>query len=61
MHVVDVYDALTSRRIYKDAWANHRAAEFIREQAGKMFDAEMAQAFSALLRETDLRRIHKQS
>ncbi len=61
VHVVDVYDALTSRRIYKDAWANDRAAEFISEQASKMFDPEMARAFSALLRETDLRGIQKQS
>ena len=52
VHIVDVYDALTSKRIYKDAWATDRAADFIAEQGGKMFDPEMARAFGALMRET---------
>jgi putative two-component system response regulator len=54
VHVVDVYDALTSKRIYKDAWANDRAGDFIEEQSDHMFDPEMSRAFRALLRETEV-------
>src|SRR5205809_17746 len=54
VHVVDVYDALTSKRIYKDAWASERAGDFIEEQNQHMFDPEMSRAFRALLRETEV-------
>jgi response regulator RpfG family c-di-GMP phosphodiesterase len=54
VHVVDVYDALTSKRIYKDAWASERASDFIDEQGGRMFDPEMARAFRALMQQTQV-------
>ena len=38
-----------SKRIYKEAWANQRSADFLAEQGGKMFDPEMARAFGELL------------
>jgi putative nucleotidyltransferase with HDIG domain/PAS domain S-box-containing protein len=53
VHIADVYDALTSKRIYKEAWAHDNAADFLREQTGKMFDPDMANAFLSLLRETN--------
>ncbi|MED3761171.1 hypothetical protein P4555_19200 [Peribacillus frigoritolerans] len=36
--IVDVFDALTSRRPYKDSWSVERALSFINEQKGKHFD-----------------------
>jgi putative nucleotidyltransferase with HDIG domain len=53
VHIVDVYDALTSKRIYKEAWAAERASEFISEQAGQMFDPEMSTAFNSLMNKPD--------
>ena len=38
--VADVFDALTSRRPYKEAWTNERAFEFLRAMAGEKFDAQ---------------------
>ncbi|MDF2000957.1 HD-GYP domain-containing protein [Peribacillus frigoritolerans] len=35
--IVDVFDALTSRRPYKDSWSVERALSFINEQKGKYF------------------------
>lgn len=38
--VADVFDALTSRRPYKEAWSNERAFAFLQEMAGHKFDAD---------------------
>ncbi|MDQ7864666.1 HD domain-containing phosphohydrolase [Peribacillus frigoritolerans] len=35
--IVDVFDALTSRRPYKDSWSVERALSFINEQKRKAF------------------------
>jgi HD-GYP domain-containing protein (c-di-GMP phosphodiesterase class II) len=36
--VADVFDALTSKRCYKEAWPMERAAQFLREGVGTQFD-----------------------
>ena len=36
--VADVYDALTTKRVYKDAWSIEDALKHIREGAGSHFD-----------------------
>ncbi|GAA0368230.1 two-component system response regulator [Bowmanella denitrificans] len=36
--LADVFDALTSKRPYKEAWPVEEALEYIREQQGKHFD-----------------------
>lgn len=41
----DVYDALSSRRIYKDAWDEGHVLEEIRASSGKHFDPEVVEAF----------------
>ena len=46
--VVDVWDALTSNRPYRPAWSQEKALAYLREQAGKHFDASIVQAFLAL-------------
>jgi len=43
--VVDVWDALVHDRVYRKAWKAEDAAEFIRDQAGKQFDPEIAALF----------------
>jgi len=45
MAVVDVYDALLSRRVYKPAISHETAVRMIGEQAGTHFDPEMVQGF----------------
>ena len=43
--ICDVYDALTSRRVYKDAWSVEETTENIRANAGKQFDPELVEIF----------------
>lgn len=42
--VADVFDALTSRRPYKDAWTNAEAFSLLRKLAGKTLDRECVEA-----------------
>jgi putative two-component system response regulator len=42
--VVDVFDALTSRRPYKQAWPIEEALEEIRKQSGRQFDPRIVEA-----------------
>ncbi|MDH3318275.1 MAG: response regulator [Betaproteobacteria bacterium] len=46
--VADVYDALTSIRPYKKAWANEQAFDFLGAQRGKHFDPQLVAAFSSV-------------
>ena len=48
MAVADVYDALTCRRVYKQAFSHEDAHRFIREGAGQKFDPLLVQAFERL-------------
>ena len=43
--IVDVFDALTSRRPYKDAWSKQKALSYIDENKGKQFDPLIAETF----------------
>jgi len=43
--VVDVYNALTSKRPYRPAWTVEKAIEHIRKQSGKHFDPGIVEAF----------------
>jgi response regulator RpfG family c-di-GMP phosphodiesterase len=47
--IVDVFDALTSKRPYKEAWDVDRAIATIREASGSQFDPDAASAFFASL------------
>jgi len=42
--VADVFDALTSRRPYKDAWTNEKAFAFLHAMAGQKFDEQCVKA-----------------
>ncbi len=48
MAVADVFDALVSRRVYKPAFPFEKAADIIREGAGRHFDPAVVQAFLAV-------------
>jgi len=43
--VADVYDALTSRRVYKEPRSHADCVEVIRNEAGKQFDPEIVDIF----------------
>lgn len=45
--LADVFDALYSPRVYKDAWTIERVAEWIGEQRGKHFDPQLVDIFLA--------------
>lgn len=47
--IADVYDALSSRRVYKESWDEDRVLETLRSERGKQFDPEMIDAFFASL------------
>nr|MBC8509283.1 HD-GYP domain-containing protein [Chloroflexota bacterium] len=47
--VVDVWDALSSERPYRDAWPKEEIITHIQEQAGKHFDPRVVEAFLDLL------------
>lgn len=43
--LADVYDALSSRRCYKEAWDEDNVLATIRDEAGKQFDPELVEVF----------------
>ncbi|NTV91458.1 MAG: HD domain-containing protein, partial [Clostridiales bacterium] len=43
--LVDVYDALTNKRVYKDAWSPEQARDYIAEQRGRQFDPDIVDVF----------------
>lgn len=43
--VADVYDALTSKRAYKDMWNYYKVVSYILQNAGKIFDPEISSSF----------------
>lgn len=51
MAVADVYDALISRRVYKDGMPHEKAVQIIVEGKGKHFDPDITDAFVVLQEE----------
>jgi HD-GYP domain-containing protein (c-di-GMP phosphodiesterase class II) len=47
--LADVYDALSSARVYKDAWDEDRVLSTIRDEAGTHFDPELVDIFLSCL------------
>ena len=52
-----MFDALTSKRPYKDAWSAEAGLKAIEAGAGERFDPEIVTEFVALAREGVLERI----
>ncbi|MDA3852251.1 MAG: response regulator [Spirochaetaceae bacterium] len=45
MGIVDVFDTLISKKVYKEATPHDEALEFIRSEAGKLFDPLLVEVF----------------
>lgn len=43
--IVDVFDALSTARVYKDSWTKKEILEFIMNESGKKFDPEIVDLF----------------
>jgi putative nucleotidyltransferase with HDIG domain len=53
VHVCDVFDALRTRRPYRDAWESQRVLTYIEERAGTEFEPAAATAFIAMMRKVE--------
>lgn len=47
--LADVYDALSSRRVYKQAWDENQVLDEIKNMSGKKFDPSLVDAFFEVL------------
>ena len=56
--LADVYDALTSKRCYKEAFTHEKAKEIIMEESGHAFDPVLVEAF--LTHEHEFKRIRSE-
>ena len=43
--IADVFDALTSDRVYRDKWPTYKAAEYIMNNTEKLFDYQLVKKF----------------
>ncbi len=46
--LADVYDALISKRVYKDAWDEEEVLAYLKQQAGTQFDPDVVEAFLSI-------------
>jgi putative nucleotidyltransferase with HDIG domain len=51
VHVCDVYDALRTRRPYREAWEFEKVLAYLTERAGLEFDPELVAAFTRMMRQ----------
>ena len=49
VHLADVFDALTSERVYKPPWTPEKAVESIADASGRFFDPDVVRAFKSLV------------
>jgi putative two-component system response regulator len=48
MAIADVFDALSTRRVYKDRWELEHVNDFLRDKAGTHFDPALVEAYFAV-------------
>lgn len=48
MAVADVFDALSTKRVYKDSWDLERVNDYLRQESGKHFDPALIEAYLAI-------------
>ena len=58
VHVCDVYDALRTKRPYRDAWEPAATLAYIERGIGTEFDADIARAFIAMMGKWEPRLAH---
>ncbi|MBD2858374.1 DUF3369 domain-containing protein [Spongiibacter sp. KMU-158] len=49
--IADVFDALSTKRVYKEAWPMEEVLEYFRDQRGRQFDPELVDVFLANIEE----------
>jgi len=52
--VADVFDALTSKRPYKEAWNNEKAVQMLKDLSGKKLDADCVNALLKNLHQVEI-------
>lgn len=55
VHVCDVFDALSTRRPYRDAWPMAKTLAYLEERAGTEFDPALVSTFTAMMRRADVK------
>ena len=55
LSVCDVYDALISKRVYRDAWSKEDALNLLRRESGSAFDPSCVEALESLLAQESAR------
>jgi putative nucleotidyltransferase with HDIG domain len=55
VHVCDVYDALRTRRPYRDAWPAEQVLSYLEGRAGQEFAPDMVATFSRMMRQWEPR------
>ena len=51
VHVCDVYDALRTKRPYRDAWEFEKVLTYLNERSGLEFDPDLVAAFIRMMRQ----------
>ncbi len=51
VHICDVYDALSTKRPYRDAWPTERTMLYLEDRAGSEFDPDLVNRFIRTLRQ----------
>jgi len=51
VHVCDVYDALRTRRPYREAWSFEKTLGYLQERSGLEFDPELCAAFVRMMKQ----------
>jgi putative nucleotidyltransferase with HDIG domain len=55
VHVCDVYDALRTRRPYRDAWPAEQVLAYLEGRAGQEFDSDLVTSFARMMRQWEPR------
>ena len=53
VHVCDVYDALRTKRPYRDAWESDTVFKYLLEHSGTEFDPELVKAFIGMMQRSE--------
>jgi putative nucleotidyltransferase with HDIG domain len=54
VHVCDVYDALRTKRPYRDAWESGTVFNYLVEHSGTEFDPDLVKAFIEMMHRTEI-------
>jgi len=52
--IVDVWDALSSDRPYRDAWPQEKVVQYLIDESGKHFDPDVLNVFLLLIEKGEI-------